>query len=69
MLHLARDMGFTAAITSRDPSDEAMFEGILDWAGRRADDKYGHGTVCEVKSDTTAKLVLTRLGNSDSRKT
>lgn len=35
MLELARKMSFADAGTARDPSDEAMFEGILCWASRR----------------------------------
>ncbi len=35
ILQIAREMSFTAAMAARDPSDEAIFEGILQWADKR----------------------------------
>jgi uroporphyrinogen-III synthase len=40
MLHIAGDMGFNTIINARDPSDEAIFEGILQWSRQR---REAHG--------------------------
>jgi uroporphyrinogen-III synthase len=40
MLQIAGDMGFNTIINARDPSDEAIFEGILQWSRQR---REAHG--------------------------